>query len=259
MQNDKVEPTGSDWDQLPLFCGLHPETRAALAAMRRLVRYSAGETVVHETEAGEFVGLLSSGVLRMQKTLIDGRHPIVGLLVEGDLFGRIFDGPSEFAVEAATDAEVIVFPRGPFEALLKRSPDLDRVVLLNTLDELDRARDWMIILSNQKVINRVAGFLVLMCTRFAQVNHLLVRHRDGLEVTLPISRLDLASLLGTRAESISRALHALARTGEIEILAPDHILVRDAAALAARAGEEDLATTPSLKALMRDPDPSNHA
>ena len=155
------------------FSDLLPETREALDTMRHLVRYSRGQVVIHEGEVSDFVGVVASGILRLQKTLVDGRHPVVGLLIEGDIFGRVFDGETEVAIEAATDAQVQAFPRGPFEALLKRAPDLDRVVLLNMLDELDRARDWMVILSNQKVVNRVAGFLLVMCKRFVGVDHLV--------------------------------------------------------------------------------------
>ena len=186
----------------------------------------------------------------MQKTLADGRQPIVGLLVEGDAFGRVLDSATEFAIEAATDVEVHAFPHGAFEALLKQSPDLDRVVLLNLLNELDRARDWIVILSNQKVINRVAGFLLLMCARFTGVDHLVQTRQSGIEVKMPVSRLDLAHLLGTRPESISRALHALVDAGDIDIIAPDRILIMDADALAEKAGEEDFQFIATLKELM---------
>lgn len=250
MPGDHGGQHANDWSASP-FSGLLPETRKTLSAMRRLVRYACGAIVIHEGETSDVVGLVRSGVLRMQKNMLDGRQPVVGLLVEGDLFGRVFNGPSDFSVEAAADAEVDIFPRAPFEALLRRAPDLDRVVLLNSLNELDRARDWMIILSNQKVINRVAGFLVVLCTRFAEVDHILTPRQDGIAVKVPISRIDLAHLLGTRPESISRALHALADAGEVDILAPDLILVRDADALAARAGEEDLVGTTTLKDVMR--------
>lgn len=135
--------------------------------------------------------------------------------------------------------------------MLKQSPDLERVVLLCTLNELDRARDWMINLSNQKVINRVASLLVAMYTPFAEVDHFLTPRQDGIEVKIPISRSDLAQILVTRPESILRALHGLADAGEIDLLSPNHILIRSADALASSAGEEALATTTILKVLMR--------
>lgn len=222
-----------------IFAELNTETRETLEAMAQLTRLSVGQAVVHEGEMTEFVGLVASGILRIQKSLVDGRHPIVGLLVEGDIFGRMFDGPAQLAIDAATDAQVYLFPRRPFEALLERSPDLDKVVLLNTINELDRARGWMVVLSSPKIVNRVAGFLIVMCVRFANIDHLVETGQDGVEVRIPVSRIDLADLLGTRTESISRALHQLARAGDIDIIAPDRILIRNPRALAIKAGEDD--------------------
>lgn len=250
MSGMRNKGNSGDHKSFPPFDGLKVETVAALKTMLRPVSYSAGQIVFHEREKSDFVGVVASGVLRIQKTLVDGRYPIVGLLVEGDIFGRVFDGAAEFGIEAATDVRAFAFPHESFEALLKRSPDLDRAVLRNVLNELDRTRDWMIIVSNPKIINRVAGFLFIMCTRFLKVDHLVQFDHSSIEVAIPVNRLDFAHLLGTRPESISRALHALADIGDIEIKAPDRILIRNVDALAAKAGEEEGQSIATLKYLM---------
>ena len=224
---------------LAALCELDDQTKRSLDDMQRPVSFSAGQIVSQEDEESDFIGIVASGVLRMQKNLVDGRHPVVGLLVEGDMFGRVFDGATELAIEAATDAKVHVFPKQEFEALLKRSPDLEKVVLLNILNELDRAREWMVILSNPKIVNRMAGFLLVMCARFENVDHVVQSSQSGIEVNIPVSRVDLAHLLGTRPESISRALHALAESNDIEIMAPDRVRILNASALAGKAGEEE--------------------
>ncbi|SEL70288.1 CRP/FNR family transcriptional regulator, anaerobic regulatory protein [Roseivivax marinus] len=226
---------------------LTEDTRRALSAMAHVRRYHSGQTVLFDGDDSDLVGNVISGVLRMQKTLADGRQHIVGLLVEGDMFGRVFNGALHFSVEAATDAEICAYPRAPFEKLLTRSPDLERVVMLNILNELDRARDWLIILSSQKITTRIAGFLVVMCSQFARVDHLVRNSESGPVVHVPIGRGDLAHLLGTRPESVSRAFHALARDGVIALLKPDLIRILDMEALVAEAGDEDLGGTPNLK------------
>lgn len=233
------------------FSELPDDVIDELRAMCRKRRFAADRTVVHDGEHPDDVGFVLSGVLRMQKTLSDGRQHIVGLLVEGDMFGHVFNGPLHFAIEAATDAEICAFRRSQFEELLMRSPDLERVVLLNVLNELDRARDWMIILSGQKVSGRLAGFLLVMCARFSAIDHLLTRRRDGVDVKIPISRTDLAHLLGTRPESISRAFHALADAGDISILRPDFVRIHDFEALAEKAGEDDPLSNANLREIVQ--------
>jgi CRP/FNR family transcriptional regulator len=229
-----------------------PGTRDALEAMCRIKSYAAGQIIVQEGENAEFVGHVLKGVLRLQKSLANGRQHIVGLLVEGDIFGGVSKGSAEFSIEAATQAEFCLFPRVAFESLLMQSPDLERAVLLNFTNELDRAREWMVILSSQKIVGRIAGFLLLMCARYSSIDHYLQPRPNGMEVKIPISRIDLANLLGTRPESISRALHALSDQGYIEILAPNRILIKDSAALAEAADEDADATAPVMRNIIRD-------
>ncbi|MCA0919307.1 Crp/Fnr family transcriptional regulator [Pseudooceanicola nanhaiensis] len=212
-----------------------------LEASCHIQHFSAGQVVVEAGDAPDFVACVQSGYLRLQKTLADGRRHIVGLLVEGDLFGRVFDAPIQFTIEAATDAEVCCFQRRTFEDILLRSPELERSLMLNILSELDRARDWMTILSCHKITGRLAGFLLILCSRFRAVDHVVRVDGECLDVLVPISRPDLAHLLGTRRESVSRAFHALEDEGMIDILRPDLIRVRDVEGLAAEAGDEELA------------------
>lgn len=217
---------------------LPKETLNALEGIGRPLRLSAGKTLASEGERPQFIGCVVNGILRMQKTLQDGRQQILGLLVEGDMFGQILNGPLNYDIEVATDAEICAFKREPFEELLMHEPELDRVLMLNMLNELDRARDWMIILANPRVKGRLAGFILVLCTRFSELDDVLQARNGFLDVKIPISRADLAHLLGTRPESISRAFHGLADIGAISILSPDLIEIRNVDALIAESGEE---------------------
>jgi CRP/FNR family transcriptional regulator, anaerobic regulatory protein len=239
-----------DVSKVPQLAALPTNTRMGLQNICRLHRFESEEIVAHAGERLDHICCVKRGILRMQKTLHDGRQQIVGLLVEGDLFGRVFDGPLTVAIEAATEAEVIAFRREPFEALLLDSSELERLVLRNLLNELDRARDWLIILSNPRIRGRVAGFLSILATRFATVEQLVKADGQSLSVRIPISRIDLAHLLGTRAESISRALHALAGDKIIGIHRPDLIEIRDIERLVAEAGEDGTDVQASLQGLL---------
>lgn len=228
--------------QVPWLASLRAETRQELAAICRLRSFSAGEIVAHEGEEPDFVFCVFRGILRMQKTLGDGRQHIVGLLFEGDIFGGMGEEPLAVSIEAASDAEVCAFPRGPFKMLFLRSPDLGQGVLMNLRSELERARDWMAILAIPKVRGRLAGFLLALCSRFGGVSAIEAPGHGPFEVKIPISRADQANLLGARPESISRAYHALADDGKIAIARPDLIEIRNIEALATEADEGEMDT-----------------
>jgi len=238
---DKAPETRCVFDDLPDFRALPEAVRRDLAAICRLRSYAAGQTVAEAGAPSDVIGVVRDGILRLQKTLPDGRRHVVGLLAAGDMFGRLFDGPLHFPVEAATDAKVLTFRRTAFEAIVLRSTDLDRLMLRNLTNDLERARAWMIILANPRVRGRLAGFLMLLCRRFQGIDPRVAAGGAAIRVRIPISRPDLAHLLGTRVESISRALHALADDGLISILLPDLVELRRIDALADEAGEPDLA------------------
>ena len=88
---------------------LSRETIAELNALCRIHRYEPGQTVAVDGEHTDYIGFVKSGFLRMQKTLSDGRQHIVGLLVDGDMFGQVFSGPLHFDIEAATEAQICAF------------------------------------------------------------------------------------------------------------------------------------------------------
>ena len=231
--------------QLPGFRDLPESILQALQAISVAKSFKAGQTVLDADAPSPTSGAVHSGILRMQKDLPSGHRHIVGLLFEGDFFGRIFNSHTHFSIIAAVDADIIMFPRTAFEALLLRSPELHRLLMLHVLTELDRARDWMIILANPKVRGRLAGLLVLLCIRVQHIDH-PTASGDAIALRIPLSRHDVANLLGTRVESVSRALHALADDGRIDILRPDLLHIRNLQALIKDAGAPPLADTASL-------------
>lgn len=176
--------------------------------------------IADEGDHLDYVGFITSGILRMMRIQPGDDDQVVGLLAEGDMFGRIFNGPLHFSIEAAIDAEVCLFPRAPFEELAGQWPELERMVILNILNELDAARERMLLLNRHRVSERLAGFLLLLCRRWPQLAQVAVLPAGSIALKVPIDRRDLARFLGTRRDSLSRAFHQLADQGLIRLRAP---------------------------------------
>lgn len=225
---------------VPTLADLSPAVLEQIESICHAQTYKPGETVVPDEARPNFVGCVSSGILRMQKTLPDGRQHIVGLLLSGDIFGRMFDGPLHFAIEAASESEVCHFQRDRFEQLLMEEPELERALLLNMQDELDAAREWMMVLGCHRVVERLAGFLLMLCRRWPKAGKLVERESGIVEVEIPISRTDLAHFLGTRTETLSRAVHALVSDGIIHAETPYLLQILDLDRLIELSGNEDL-------------------
>lgn len=236
--------------QLPLKCDLCPILHRSVCAaaggrlrteFNRIAHrrtFAAGETIVGEAEEAGIVGNVVRGVLRMVRTMADGRQQIVGLLFPSDMFGRVFATHSRYAIEAATDVELCCFDRGAFEALLVANPDVEHEVLLSTLDELDAARDWMVLLGCQSVMERVAAFLLIVRRRMMKMAS--DEWMPGPHISVPIGRRDMATYLGTTVESISRTVRFMARKGVIRIIDPQNFEVVRWDRLVALSGREEL-------------------
>jgi CRP/FNR family transcriptional regulator len=216
--------------------------RAELEGMARLRNVGDGTALVREGERHETVGYILSGALGMQKTLPDGRLHVIGLLVQHDMFGRLFDGPSGFDLVALAPAEVIEFEREAFEAFVARHPEAQHLLLTRILDEIDTAREWLLLMSGHKVVERVAAFLLILFRRaLRQPGQKKTRE---IRIALPIRRVDLAHYLGTRPESLSRALHDLQREGAIHLVDPNTVEVSSLHALVRAAGSDLLLSGP---------------
>ena len=203
--------------------------------------YGVGETVLAEMEATFFVGIVVSGVLRMQKTLDDGRQQVVGLLFQSDFFGRVFGAFSDYAIEAASDVTLCCYERRAFERLMERFPELEHQLMLSTLDELDAARKWMMLLGCQTAPERIASFFLMLGHR----GNAEERPQGArLSVQVPISRRDMASYLGTTAETVCRVIQAMKRQGIIKIRDAQNFEVLDMRKLARMSGGDDLPARP---------------
>ena len=201
--------------------------------------FRTGETVLADEQPPRFVGNVVSGVLRMQKTLPDGRQHIVGLLVPTDMFGRVFSGPSRFAMEAATDVTLCCFDRRELESLLQRHPELEHGLMISVLDELDAAREWILLLGGHSVRERVATFLLIFARRWPNVTFGQQPPARPHRVQVPISRRDMAQYLGARVETLSRAIHSLVDDGLIEAEDSARFRILDLAGLVAASGNSE--------------------
>lgn len=233
---DALEPIALATRQGGLLARLHetfsPEGRLRFERMGRVRVASPRAVLVAEGQDPDEVGFVLSGTLATSKLLPDGRTHIFGLLVPTDMYGRVYHGPPRHRVEALSDARLLAFRRADFEDLLMREPDAERFLLVHAQEELDSAREWAALRNGSKVVNRVASFLVMLATRGKA-------GRSGpLRVKLHLARADLASYLGTRPETLSRAFHELADRGLIRILDPYLFQIEDLPTLLEMSGPD---------------------
>ena len=190
-----------------------------LEKFARVETLRAGQIVNREDQTGGRIGYVLEGVLALSKNLPDGRHNILGVLGPNDMYGRAFDDSAICQIKALTDSRIYSLERAAFEDILKQDPAIERLLLLNVLDEIDAAREWVLLLGCHRVVERVASYLLILCRRKIRMTRASKQPAQGpLRVKVEIRRSDLAHYLGARAESLSRAFHELEARGAIRII-----------------------------------------
>jgi len=215
----------------------NPDEYRQLMRIRRVQSYSRGSQIMRAGEPMRSVGSLLSGSARISRSLEDGRRQMVGLLMPGDFIGRPGRREVSFDVIAGTDVELCMFRIGDFEQLLQASPAMSRQMLAMTLDELDAARLWMLVLGRATSRERLASLLALL----VQHDFRIRRRRIGRAVTLelPFARAEIAEYLGLTIETVSRRLSDLRTDGLIRFEQHRRLVIPDYHALVAETGDSE--------------------
>lgn len=206
-----------------------------LESLKSYRSYARGETIVWAEEPLTHLGSIVRGAAFLDRTLEDGRTQIVGLMLPSDFIGRPDRRTVAHNVIAATDVTLCRFTKPVFERLLERSPAMMRRMLAMTNDDLDAARDWILLLGRKTARERVAGFLSLLARR--TIREAGLPPRGALTLTLPVSRSDMANYVGMTPETASRQLSALRADGIIAIPSRHSIAIPDLAGLFREARE----------------------
>jgi CRP/FNR family transcriptional regulator len=195
---------------------LEPAELDLLNRMGRRVKVTGGQTLMWEGDDSVVVANVLDGVLKLSTSTLDGREQIVGIVYPSDFIGRPFGSVTPYSITAVSDAELCMFPRSAFDDFAREHPELEHKLLQRTLAELDRARDWMLLLGRKSAGERVATFLLEMADRLAVSG--CERPLGGSDrVELPLSRQQMADLLGLTIETVSRQMTRLRKAGIIDL------------------------------------------
>jgi CRP/FNR family transcriptional regulator len=191
---------------IPLFAGLSREQIVALAriGIRRACR--KGERLFSEGDEGSGFYVVLSGRVRIFKVSAEGKEQILHFVGPGESFGEVsvFTGQG-FPADAVTNAQttLCLFPRPDFIALIRSDPTLALNMLAQLSRRLRQFAGLIEDLSLKEVPGRLAKYLLFLSAG------------GGGALELDVSKGQLASLLGTIPETLSRILAKLNRQGLI--------------------------------------------
>jgi len=199
--------------------------------------YQAGQPIVWSGDQMDFVASVVSGIATLTQTLEDGRRQMVGLLLPSDFVGRPGRATAAFDVTATTDVMMCCFRKKPFEDMMIAVPNIGQRLLEMTLDELDAAREWMLLLGRKTAREKIASLLSIIARRDAGLR--MKQPTGKIVFDLPLTREEMADYLGLTLETVSRQISALRKDGIISLEGKRHVTVPNFDALLEVAGDDN--------------------
>jgi CRP/FNR family transcriptional regulator len=196
--------------RVPLFQGLDPENLKEIIAICERRSVQKGEMIFTDGDVCNGFYVVESGKIKVFKISFGGKEQILHIYGAGKPFGEVpvFTGKSFPASSVAvSNASLIFFPRKRFVDLISTHPNL----ALNMLAVLSmRLKEFTVMVENlalKEVPARLASYLMALYRD---------QDRPG-SVSLPVSKTQLAGILGTTPETISRILARLTGQGFIRV------------------------------------------
>ena len=212
---------------IPLFNGLPDDQLGAIRQIAVEKHYNKGQTIF--TEGDETTGLfvVVDGRIKIYKVSSEGKEQILHIFETGQSFGEVtvFTG-QQLPANAQTLAKsrLLIFPRSAFVGLVTANPSLALNLLAIMSKKLRQFAAQIENLSLKEIPARLASYLI----------YLAEEQGSGDAVTLNVSKGQLASLLGTIPETLSRIFAKLSGQNLIRVEGPKITLLD-------RQGIEDLA------------------
>lgn len=194
----------------PLFGGLSDEQLSQIGGIAQDKQFKRGQAIFWEGDPGIGFYVVVGGKVKVYKTSSEGKEQILHIYGPGHPIGEVpvFSG-SRFPANAMAieKSRMLFFPRQDFVDLISAQPSL----ALNMLSVLSmRLRQFTIQIENlslKEVPARLASYLIF-----------LSEEQDSADVVkLPISKGQLASLLGTIPETLSRIFSKMSLQGLISV------------------------------------------
>lgn len=194
-----------------LFRGLCESELDTVISSLHLCEGREGSVLVTQDRPGDGLYVVYSGRVKVVMYGPQAREVTLAILRPGEVFGELamLDGaPRSATVVAMTDAQLLALPREDFMRHLQRNPQTALNLLGELARRLRRADETIVGLALQDVEVRLVRTLARLAHEEGGV-----RSEDGLVLRRRPTQQELANMVGSSRETVSRTLAAMARQG----------------------------------------------
>lgn len=176
--------------------------------------YKSGQVIFYEGNPAFAMYCILSGKVKLYKTKRNGDLQVIRLLGNGEILGYrplFADEPYASTAEAVEDSAVCMIPKNVLFSILKKEPELTFRFLSKLAKELRISEEQLLSLTEKSVTVRTAELLLKLIDICGE------KTKSPIKLNCPISRSDMAQIISTTPESLSRILRSLSKKGIIEV------------------------------------------
>ncbi|HEV2681623.1 MAG TPA: helix-turn-helix domain-containing protein, partial [Rhodanobacter sp.] len=192
--------------------GIDIEAIRAHVQVRRC-KHVAGQGIYHAGQQFQAIYLVHAGSYKTCELAVDGREQVTSFRMRGDLVGVESIGLKTYSsdVIALEDSEAWELPYPAVLRACLHVPELQSHLTAALAAEIRCDRSWMLMLGTLAAERRVAAFLLDVAARYARLGY------SAKHFILRMSRIDMASFLALKHETVSRALSHLHDMSYIDV------------------------------------------
>jgi len=199
---------------VPIFQVLPEEDLSAIAPLFIEKKVKKNSILFLEGDLGEEFYLIKSGVVKIYR-LDDAKEIILALFREGDFFGEmslIHEGLTRSATAETMEMCVLYsLKRSVFAQFMEKSPKLCLKLLESTMQRLRKANEQIYDLTFLGVRSRILKSIIRLSEQYG------IPSKDGLLIDVKLTHQQLANIVGTVRESVTKVLQELQDEGSIVI------------------------------------------
>ena len=205
---------------IPLFANLDEKDLSDIAGLLIERKFPRDAVIFEEGTLGDYMYLIQEGQVKVTKMSEDGREKILELFGPGDFFGDmslIDREPRSASIKTTKACVLMALSRHDFLGLLRQNPDVSMQVIQELSRRLRDADEQIRALLFERVEGRTRQLLVRMARE-------PVADRPDRLATPAITHQQLADLVGTSRETVTRVIKELKEEGWLEQVGKQYLV-----------------------------------
>jgi CRP-like cAMP-binding protein len=215
--------------RVPIFSKLSPSDIQQLGKIITIKKYEADAAVFFQGDPSDSLYMLLKGCVKVHEASADGHEKILDILGAGEIFGELsmLDGhPRSATVTTCEPTELASISQKQFKEFVATRPEVLWKVLEALCERLRKTSANMLEMSSRDVSYRLLAALSQLAEKHGQV-----AAHGACMINLKFGVDELAAMVGSNREIVSRLLHRFQQDGLVELGKSKQLIVPDPAAL----------------------------